>query len=71
MNRALADDAARYDNGVWQHDNRGADIAHLGKAAGGFLGSTRAFGSDTLTLAGGSGTNLQDFKGLKDGVERL
>jgi hypothetical protein len=71
MNRALADDAARYESGVWQHDNRGADIAHLGKVAGGFLGSTRTFGSDTLTLAGGSGTNLQDFKGLKDGVERL
>jgi hypothetical protein len=35
------------------------------------VASTRAFGSDTLTLAGGSGTNLQDFKGLKDGVKRL
>ena len=71
MNRALADEAARYDHGVWQHDNRGADIAHLGQAAGGFLGSTCAFGSDALSLAGGSGTNLQDFKGLKDGVKRL
>jgi VCBS repeat-containing protein len=71
MNRALADDAANFDKGAWQHDNKGADIANLGKAAEGFLGSTRAFGGDSFTLAGGAGTDLQDFKGLKEGMKRL
>ena len=71
MNRALANDASKFDKGAWQHDNKGADIANLGKAAEGFLGSTRAFGADSFTLAGESGTNLRDFKGLKEGMKQL
>jgi VCBS repeat-containing protein len=71
MNRALANDASKFDNGAWQHDTKGADIANLGKAAQGFLGSTRAFGTDGFALAGGAGTNLQDFKGLKEGMKQL
>ena len=71
MNRALAEQAANFDRGDWQHDNKGADIANLGKAAEGFLGSTRAFGTDSFTLAGGSGTTLDDFKGLKGGLKAL
>jgi hypothetical protein len=71
MNRALAADAAKFDDGSWQHDGKGVDIANLGQAAQGFLGSTRAHGANTLTLEGGSGTNLQDFNGLKEGMKRL
>ncbi len=71
MNVALADDAAAFDNGGWQRGMEGAGIPHIGEAEGGFLGSTRAFGADGLTLVTGSGTKLQGFKGLNEGVKHL
>jgi len=69
MNRALADDGAKYDNGAWQRDSHGTDIAELGKAAD-FLGSTHALGTDNFSLAE-TGTNLKGFNGLKEGVKSL
>jgi hypothetical protein len=71
MNCALADDASRRDNGAWQCDGQGADIAPLGKAAVGFVGSSQSWLADSFTLSAGSGTSLKCFKGLKEGVRLL
>lgn len=56
---------------AWLDDGLGSDTAALGKATSGFLGTTHAFGKDAFSLLAGSGQNLQTFKGLAEGVQKI
>ncbi|WP_310452484.1 VCBS domain-containing protein [Sulfuritalea sp.] len=56
---------------AWLDDGLGADTVALGKATSGYLGSTPAFGTDAFSLLAGSGHNLQGFKGLAEGVQKI
>ena len=56
---------------AWLDDGHGADTAALSKATSGYLGSTYAFGTDAFSLSAGAGQNLQNFKGLGEGVQKI
>ena len=53
----------------WLDERLGADTHLLNKAASGFLGSTRSFGSDIVSLH--CGQELKGFKGLSEGVRKV
>jgi VCBS repeat-containing protein len=55
----------------WLDDRHGADTSGLSKATAGYLGSTKAFGGDPLSLAAGAGHELKGFEGLGNGVQKI
>jgi hypothetical protein len=71
VSRALAKDLASFDDDTRLHNKQAADISHFGNTAGDGMGSNQAHGVDSFTLAGGSGTNLKNFKGLQEGMAKL
>jgi VCBS repeat-containing protein len=54
----------------WLDDRSGADTSGLSKATAGYLGSTKAFGGDPVSLAVG-GQELKGFEGLGKGLQKL
>ncbi len=56
---------------AWLDDALGADTSSLSKATTDYLGSTPVFGRDAFSLLTGSGHNLQSFKGLAEGVQKI
>jgi hypothetical protein len=55
----------------WLDERMGADASALSKASAGYLGSTLAFGKDSLSLAAGSGQEMKSFRGLGEGLRKL
>jgi VCBS repeat-containing protein len=49
----------------------GVDTVVLSKATTGYLGSTSIIGSNSLSLAAGSGTDLKGFDGLGKGLKKI
>jgi Ca2+-binding RTX toxin-like protein len=63
-------DVERQGGPAWSHPNQGADLSGLtGWMQGGPLGARG--GVDTVSLVGGSGTQLKTFTGLKEGFGKL
>lgn len=63
-------DAERQGAPAWSHPNQGADLSGLaGLMQGGGHGARG--GVDPVSLAGGSGTQLKAFTGLKEGFGKL
>ena len=55
----------------WLDDRTGADTSGLSQATAGYLGSTKAFGGDPVSLGGTAGNELKGFDGLGDGLKKL
>lgn len=49
----------------------GGDLSLLNQTGNGFLGSTTSFGKDTLSLLAVSGSSLNTFRGLGNGVQNI
>jgi VCBS repeat-containing protein len=53
------------------NDHAGIDVTVVSKATAGYLGSTSAIGTSSLSLAAGPGTDLKGFDGLGKGVKKI
>jgi VCBS repeat-containing protein len=65
VSKALADKKSL----SWLDDHTGADTSGLSKATAGYLGSTKAFGGDPVSLS--AGAELKGFSGLGTGLQKL
>ena len=69
VNQAMADAASRRKNPLLD-DETGAD-AMINAFNNGFIGSTRSFGSDDLSLVAGSDKELSRFNGMGNGSRKI
>jgi hypothetical protein len=68
ISRAMAADLANCDSEMGQYRKQSGDMTGLNQATGSGTGYHQA---DSFTLTAGSGTNLNSFKGIQEGMSRL